>query len=111
MIRTIEEFLSAFNENSPGGMSMELDGDELHYDYFWGSMLTELDSGLVRQLERLGILYTFGGGLEINPMAIRILKKMRADGKELSAEAFRNEVEASKELYHANHLDGEMAPF
>ena len=71
-------------------------------------MSGELDPGFTRTLERLGILYIFGGMLEINPMAIRILKRMQSDGKELSADAFHDEVEASKELYHVNHMDGEM---
>jgi hypothetical protein len=108
MIRTLEEFLKAFNEKSSGRLAAESDGHEFHYDFYLESLINDLEPGLMRQLERLGILYTFGGVLEINPMAIRILMRLRTEGKDLSAENFRREVEASKDLYHSNHLNGEL---
>jgi hypothetical protein len=110
MIRTIEQFLNAYEENSTDNIAFDVLGGGFFYEDAWGSERVEMDYGLIRQMERLGIIYAFGGELVINPMAMRVLARMRGEGKALSGESFHEEVEASKEQYHAEH-PGEAAEF
>jgi hypothetical protein len=44
----------------------------------------ELDAQLGRRLAYLGVLYAYGGMTEINPMAMRVLDRLHAEGKALS---------------------------
>jgi hypothetical protein len=103
MIRTIERFLDAYEEYSTDNIGFDVPGGGFFYEDSWGVERVEMDYGLIRQMERLGIIYAFGGELVINPMAMRVLERMRDDGKALSGESFHEEVEASKDLYHADH--------
>jgi hypothetical protein len=106
MIDSLEEFLLAYDGNAPTKISFDIGTGEYFIDAVEDSIDLEMDPRLTRRLVRLGILYVFGGVLEINPMAIRVLQKMRAEGKSLSEAGFRSEVEASKNLYHSEqHFD------
>ncbi len=93
MLDTMEKFLSAFRN---GEFHSE---DTLDFD------CPEMDLKLSQRLAKLGILYTYGGMLKINPMAIRVSDRMHAEGKVLTEEAFHAEILESKDLYSLEHLD------
>ena len=108
MIASIEQFLSAYNENAAAEISFDW-GDT---GYFYGDSLvpgkTEVDPDLIRRLEFLGVLYVYSGQLKINPMAMRILERIQAAGAPVSESALRREIKLSKELYAAERHDSEL---
>lgn len=108
MIDSIGKFLSAYEND--GNATIAFDFEEGRYmmgDYS-GSPKDAIDSGLTKRLERLGILYVYAGRLAINPMAMRVLEEIRNDGKLVSEEAFRSEIERSKSLYHEEFPNAAM---
>ena len=107
MINTIEELLKTHQDNAPAGISMDVGIGEEFHDDTWRTMQVDIDADLSESLESLGVIYPFGGSLEVNPMAIRVLKRLKIEGKPLTEEMFRQEIEFSKELYHSQRFYGE----
>ncbi|GEM_PF-4962689 len=107
MISSIDEFLTAHIENDAFRVSFDFGEDEYCFEDFRRSQKLAMDVELTRSLERIGVLYIYGGSLEINPMAIRVLERMKSDGKHLSEENVRHEIEMSRENYYAGHFDEE----
>jgi hypothetical protein len=104
MISTIEAFLKAVIANPSGRLTFDFDVREYCFEDFQHSLRQEM----TRTLERTGVLYIYGGSLEINPMAVRVLENMYAAGKHLSEDAIRREIEMSRALYYSEHELGEL---
>jgi hypothetical protein len=103
MISTIEAFLKAVTANASGRITFDFDAREYCFEDFQHSLRQEIAGALTRTLERTGVLYIYGGSLEINPMAVRVLENMFAAGKHLSEDAIRREIEMSRALYYSEH--------
>jgi len=110
MIRSLEEFLKAYEDCFSANLPPDVEAGECFYDDLRESVDDGFDNRLTGQMENLGILYTFGGMLVINAMAIRVLKRMRTEGKDLTGEGFRREIEVSRDLYHLDE-EAEMASY
>jgi hypothetical protein len=107
MIDSILKFLNAYDLDGNAVIAFDFEEGRYLLGDSSGSSKQSIDSGLTKRLERLGVLYVYAGGLEINPMAMRVLEEMRNDGKLVSEEGFRAEIEKSKDLYHAGIPDAE----
>lgn len=100
MIDSILKFLNAYELDDNAGIAFDFEEGRYLLSDSSGSQKQVIDSGLTKRLERLGILYVYSGVLEINPMAMRVLEEIRNDGKLVSEEVFRAEIEKSKDLYN-----------
>ena len=98
MIDSIGKFLDAYEGDSDATIAFDFEEGRYLFGDSTGSMRQTMDSGLVKRLERLGVLYIYAGVLRINPMAMRVLEEIRSDGKLVSEEVFRLEIEQSKLL-------------
>jgi hypothetical protein len=108
MISTIEAFLKTVTTNPSGRITFDFDAREYCFEDFQHSLRLEMTGSLTRTLERTGVLYIYGGSLEVNPMAVRVLENMHAAGKHLSEDAIRREIEMSRALYYSEHELEEM---
>lgn len=100
MIDSILKFLNAYEQDGHAVIAFDFEEGRYLLGDSSGSPKQAIDSGLTKRLERLGVLYVYSGVLEINPMAMRVLEEIRNDGKLVSEEVFRAEIEKSKDLYY-----------
>src|SRR6187549_3801827 len=100
MIDSILKFLNAYELENYAVITFDFEEGRYLLGDASGSPKQSIDSGLTKRLERLGILYVYAGVLEINPMAMRVLEEIRNDGKLVSEEVFRSEIDKSKTLYN-----------
>lgn len=98
MIDSIGKFLDAYEGDFDATIAFDFEAGRYLFGDSSGSMKQTMDSGLTKRLEGLGVLYVYAGVLKINPMAMRILEEIRNDGKLVSEEVFRSEIEKSKPL-------------
>ena len=110
VIDNSRRFLSAIRENPNARIYVEANGNHsAPFDPNQDEILV-IDSGLVDSLIFLGIIFIYADSIEVNPMAIRVLDVMYAEGKELTPDNFHLEIEASKKLYHDSHHFGPFEP-
>jgi hypothetical protein len=105
MIETMEQFLAAVRNDPHANASLVSAHGEINFDDIPGLENQGFDSGLMQRLTNLGILYIYSGMLKVNPMAIRVLDRMHAEGKAQSEDAFYAEILESKDLYSIEHQD------
>jgi hypothetical protein len=105
MIETLEQFLSAFRANPNSKVCVGMEDRDLYFEDPWQVRRLEISGKFVDTLLNLGIIYIYGGNLEVNPMAIRVLDRMQAEGTQLTEEAFHFEIEESKNLHQQEDFD------
>jgi hypothetical protein len=98
MIDSIGKFLNAYEGDLDATIAFDFEEGRYLFGESSRSMKQTMDSGLTKRLERLGVIYLYAGVLKINPMAMRVLEEIRNDGKLVSEDVFRLEIEESKAL-------------
>jgi hypothetical protein len=102
-INDFKQFLSAFRTNPHVLVRVDVESNDSIADSPLPVQSLEIESELMNTLLALGIIYVYGGSYEVNPMAIRVLDIMHAEGKSLNPETFQNEIEESKKLHRGNN--------
>ncbi len=99
LIDNLEQFLSAYRENPHSSVEIINDYRTLANSMPRPMGALEVQANFTKTLLGLGIVYRYGGSIEVNSMAVRILDIMHSEGKDLSPDNFRVEIEESKKLY------------